>query len=136
MEQHGEELGPYWEQTIRLYSQLLERPSFTPELLSKPPFRFLHDVFVATMERTGWGQGLLQGGELDPEYYRDSLEKQQDFLTKVIGLTEGMLGQKIDVSIRSICAGAEAHKTNLWLQQMYLAATSGVNSMPYVGQIL
>ena len=76
---------------MALYSQILDQPQFTPQILMNPPFRFLHEVFVALMQRTGWGQGLLQGEELIPQYYADSLERQQDFLRKVITLTELML---------------------------------------------
>ena len=74
-QQIGLDLGALCEQTMALYSQILDQPQFTPQILMNPPFRFLHEVFVALMQRTGWGQGLLQGEELMPQYYADSLER-------------------------------------------------------------
>ena len=35
-----------------------------------------------------------------------------------------------------VLAGQQPDKTNLWLQKMFTAATSGVDSTPYVQKIL
>lgn len=51
-------------------------------------------------------------------------------------LTEMIVQEKIDVKPSMVLAGQQADKTNLWLQQMYRAATSGVDTGPYVAQIL
>jgi hypothetical protein len=42
-----------------MYEQLFAKPKMTEKLLGKPPFRYLHDIFTATMGKTGWGQGLF-----------------------------------------------------------------------------
>ena len=107
----------------------------TEKLLSKPPFRYLHDIFTATLEKTGFGNGLFQGDELNSKSFQEKDQKMA-FLVKLITLTEMMIGEKIDIKPSMILAGHEADKTNLWLQQMFRAATSGVDSTPYVQQIL
>lgn len=105
------------------------------KLLCKPPFRYLHDIFTATMGKTGFGQGLFQGDELNSKAFEDKDSKLQ-FLVKLISLVEMVVGEKIDIKPSAVLAGQAADKTNLWLQQMFRAATSGVDTTPYVNQIL
>lgn len=103
----------------------------TEKLLCKPPFRYLHDIFTATTGKTGFGNGLLQGDELNSKSFEDK-DSKLAFLVKVITLTEMMIGEKIDIKPIMILAGHKADQTNVWLQQMFRAATSGIDSTPYV----
>ena len=76
----------------------------TEKLLNKPPFRYLHDIFTATMGKTGWGQGLLTGDDLNSKSFEDK-ESKLGFLVKVITLTEMMVGEKIDIKPSMVLAG-------------------------------
>ena len=120
-----------------MYSELFSKPKMTEKLLNKPPFRYLHDVFTATLEKTGFANGLFEGEELNSKgkIYEDKAGKTQ-FLVKLITLTEMMVGEKIDIKPSTVLAGKEADKTNVWLQQMFRAATSGEDSAPYVQQLI
>jgi TRAF3-interacting protein 1 len=118
-----------------MYEQLFAKPKMSEKLLCKPPFRYLHDIFTATMEKTGFGNGLFQGSELNSKGFDDK-ESKTAFLVKLITLTEMMIGEKIEIKPSMILAGQQPDKTNLWLQQMFRAATAGVDSTPYVQQIL
>ena len=44
--------------------------------------------------------------------------------------------EKIDIKPGMVLAGQQADKTNLWLQRMFQAATSGVDTSPYVAELL
>ena len=44
--------------------------------------------------------------------------------------------EKIDIKPGMVLAGQQADKTNVWLQQMFRAATSGVDTSPYVAELL
>lgn len=56
-------------------------------LLSKPPFRYLHDIFTATLGKTGFGEGLYTGEELNSKSFEDK-DSKLAWLVKVITLTE------------------------------------------------
>ena len=83
-------------------------------LLQKPPFRYLHDIFSATMGKTGFGNGMFVGEELDSKSFQDK-DSKLAFLVKLITLTEMMAGEKIDIKPSMVLAGQQADKTNSWL---------------------
>ena len=87
----------------------------TQKLLCKPPFRYLHDIYTATMKQTNFGVGLFQGEELNSKSFEDK-ESKLAFLVKLITLTEMVVQEKIDIKPGMILAGQQADKTNLWLQ--------------------
>ena len=87
----------------------------TQKLLCKPQFRYLHDIYSATLKQTNFGAGLFVGEELNSKSFEDKESKLQ-FLVKLITLTEMVIGEKLDIKPGMILAGQEADKTNLWLQ--------------------
>lgn len=101
-----------------LYEQLFQKPKMTEKLLTKPPFRYLHDIFTATMNKTGFGQGMFQGEELNSKSFEDK-ESKLGWLVKIITLTEMIIGEKIDIKPSMVLAGQHADKTNIWLQTMF-----------------
>lgn len=98
-----------------MYEQLFAKPKMTEKLLSKPPFRYLHDIFTATMAKTGYGEGMFQGEELNSKSFEDK-DSKLAWLVKVITLTEMIVGEKIDIKPSMVLAGQQAEKTNVWLQ--------------------
>ena len=74
------------------------------KLLNKPPFRFLHDMYTATMGKTGFGQGLFEGDELNSKSFEDK-DSKLAFLVKLITLTEMVVGEKIDIKPSLVLAG-------------------------------
>ena len=97
-----------------MYEQLLQKPKFNQKLLTKPPFRYLHDIYTNTAAATGFGQGLFEGDELNAKAITEK-DAKISFLTKLISLTEGVLGEEIDVKPNKIVAGHEPEKTNVFL---------------------
>ena len=118
-----------------MFEQLFEKPKMTEKLLMKPPFRYLHDIFLSTMQATGFGNGLFSEPEMDSKANHEKDIKIQ-ILAKMITLTEMIVGEEIDVKPQKIVAGQDADKTNAFLQQLFRAATSGVDSAPYVVKIM
>jgi TRAF3-interacting protein 1 len=118
-----------------MYEQLFDKPKMTQKLLLKPPFRYLHDIFMATIGATGFGNGLYDEAEQDTKANHEK-DTKINILAKMITLTEMIVGEKIDVKPSKIVAGLEPDKTNYFLQRLFQAATAGIDSTPYVQQIL
>ena len=83
-------------------------------MLVKPPFRYLHDIFMATIGATGFGAGLYTDAEQDTKANHDK-DTKINILAKMITLTEMVVGEKIDVKPSKIVAGLEPDRTNYLL---------------------
>ena len=95
----------------------------------------MHDIFTATCNATGFGNGLYSGDELDAKSITEK-DAKINFLVKLIQLTELVVGEELDVKPTKVVAGHEPEKTNLFLQALFRAATAGIDTTPHVQQIL
>ena len=117
---------PYWKATEAMYSQLFAKPAMKEKLLTKPPFRYLHDIFTATLGKTGYGEGLFQGEELNSKSFEDK-DSKLAWLVKAITLAEMLNGEQIDIKPSMVLAGQQPEKTNAYLQLQFRAATMVLN---------
>jgi len=76
----------------------------TEKLLGKPPFRYLHDIFTATLSKTNFGAGLFEGPELNSKSFEDK-DSKLGFLVKLITLVEMVVGEKLDIKPSMVLAG-------------------------------
>ena len=84
----------------------------------KPPFRYLHDIFVATIVATGFANGIYDEAEMDTKANHDK-DVKVNILAKMITITEMIVGEKIDVKPSKIVAGLEPERTNYFLQRLF-----------------
>ncbi|CAG9336195.1 unnamed protein product [Blepharisma stoltei] len=115
----GEDL---WKVTAEMYSSLISKPKMNDKLLKKPPFRFLHDVIMATMAATGYPQGLFTEQECDSANVTER-DAKTNFLEKIIQHVSNTIGEQIAAKPSKIVAGQEWESTNIFLQGLYRAAT-------------
>ena len=47
--------------------KVIKKPPLTDKLLSKPPFRFLHDILTEVIKNTGVLKGLYKSDEMNSE---------------------------------------------------------------------
>lgn len=78
---------------------------------------------------------MFEGPELDGKTISDK-DAKINWLVKLLQLTELVIGEQIDCKPAKIVAGHEPENTNFFLQQMFRAATAGIDTTPHVMQIL
>ena len=114
---------------------LISKPALTDKLLSKPPFRFLHDILTEILKNTGFLRGLFTAEEMNSEKVKDK-EKKLLFLQKVIDVVMFATGQKLKVKPTRIVAGAEPERTNEMLQLIAYCVQKKIDSSEAVKKVL
>jgi hypothetical protein len=77
--------------------------------------RFIHDILTATIESTGFPDGLFAPQELDSSSFKDDKHAKLAFLEKIIHLVNVGSGYALEVSSSKIIAGLEPLNTNTLL---------------------
>jgi len=103
-------------------SALISKPKMAEKLLSKPPFRFLHDIVSAITTTTGFAEGLFVGPELDSAGITDKTAKVE-YLDKIFTYVGICTGAAIDVRALKVVAGLEPENTNIFLIALAQAAS-------------
>jgi TRAF3-interacting protein 1 len=107
--------------TQLLLGELISRPKLTEKLLSKPPFRFLHDIVMEVIRATGFANGLYNEMESDSANVT-SREQKIEFLEKITKLVGTQLNTLVEAKPTKIVAGMEPQATNAFLQLLAVAA--------------
>ena len=130
-------MGEYWKPTAEMFSSLFTNPKMTKKHLMRPPFKYILHIFMKTMQvQQGFCDGLYKDEEMEFSYYQKDKIQKLVFLQKMMDVVQAMTGENYHLNPKSIAAGKECDKTNAFLQGVYKASTSGVDSTPYVKQVL
>ncbi|NWY03224.1 MIPT3 protein, partial [Nothoprocta ornata] len=107
----------------------------TERLLSKPPFRYLHDVITEVIRVTGFMKGLYTDFELKSENVKDK-DAKISFLQKAIDTVVLVTGEPLSVKPARVVAGHEPEKTNELLQAIGKCCLNKLSSDDAVKRIL
>eukprot|EP00741_Cyanophora_paradoxa_P006117 tig00000944_g5932.t1 len=103
--------------TQETLGKIIKKPKLTDNLLSKPPFRFLHDIVSEVTRVTGFAEGLYTADELDSQNIKDK-DAKVNYLNKIIDCVGIALGQNVPAKPLKIVAGLEPEATNSFLQML------------------
>merc|ERR1712226_662472 len=115
--------------------KIIKKPPMTEKLLSKPPFRFLHDVMTSVIKSTGFTKGLYTNAESQSDNVKEK-EAKVAFLQKSIDIVSLVTGKTVPARPSKIVAGQEADKTNEFLQMLAEAINKKVDNDDYVQRVL
>ncbi|RLV92738.1 hypothetical protein DV515_00013680 [Chloebia gouldiae] len=104
-------------QTRDTLGQVIRKPPLTDALLSKPPFRYLHDLICEVIRVTGFLKGLYTDFELKSDNVKDK-DSKINFLQKAIDAVVMVTGEPLsvkparvlssDAAVKRVLAGEKA----------------------------
>jgi TRAF3-interacting protein 1 len=113
-----ENAKPWVINTQNTLGTYVKNPKLTAKLLSRPPFRFLHDTVMAFMKATNLLNGLFQNDELDGGRAGADKESKVKFLDKLINCVQYATGEPLRITSAAIIAGKDAEYTNQMLSKL------------------
>ncbi|NXG14045.1 MIPT3 protein, partial [Grallaria varia] len=115
--------------------QVIRKPPLTDALLSKPPFRYLHDLIGEVIRVTGFLKGLYTDFELKSDNVKDK-DSKMSFLQKAIDVVVMVTGEPLAVKPARVVAGHEPEKTNEFLQAIGKCCLNKLSSDAAVKRVL
>lgn len=113
--------------TMRMVESMIQQPQLTPKLLSKPPFRFLHDIVTSFIRTHKFPEGYFDEHELNAGNLTEIAPKLE-FLEKLLDLLSTVNQSDLSsINPKKIVAGLEHENTNKMLQELAKAAASGIS---------
>ncbi|XP_072902824.1 TRAF3-interacting protein 1 [Hemitrygon akajei] len=115
--------------------KVIKKPPLTEKLLSKPPFRYLHDIFTEVIRITGFLKGLYTDFEMKSDNVKDK-DAKIAFLQKAIDVVMMVSGDSLSVKPARVVAGHEPEKTNELLQAIAKCCLNKLSSDDCVRRVL
>ncbi|KAM9248886.1 TRAF3-interacting protein 1 isoform 4-T4 [Dugong dugon] len=115
--------------------KVIRRPPLTEKLLSKPPFRYLHDIITEVIRTTGFMKGLYADAEMKSDNVKDK-DAKISFLQKAIDVVVMVSGEPLSAKPARIVAGHEPERTNELLQMIGRCCLSKLSSEDAVKRVL
>ncbi|KAJ8349644.1 hypothetical protein SKAU_G00247740 [Synaphobranchus kaupii] len=115
--------------------KVIKKPPLTEKLLSKPPFRYLHDILSEVIRTTGFMKGLYLEAEMKSDNVKEK-DAKMAFLQKAIDVVMLVSGESLMVRPARIVAGHEPEKTNELLQAIGKCCLNKLSSEEAVKRVL
>ena len=129
-------MADYWSETGKMFGSLIEKPKMTEKLLKKPPPKYIYDIILNTMKKTGFPKGLYTAEEQDHKYFESDAHHKLEILQKAIDITKIVMNENFEIKCTNILKGEQPDKTNYFLQMFYKAATNGKDNTPLIEKYL
>uniref|UniRef100_A0A3B3TM93 TRAF3-interacting protein 1 n=1 Tax=Poecilia latipinna TaxID=48699 RepID=A0A3B3TM93_9TELE len=115
--------------------KVIKKPPLTEKLLSRPPFRYLHDIFSEVIRTTGFMKGLYEENEMKSDSVKDK-DSKMAYLQKAVDVVMLVSGEPLAAKPARIVAGHEPEKTNELLQAIAKCCLNKLSSDEAVRRVL
>ena len=129
-------MSDYWSETGKLFSSLIDKPKMKENLLKKPPPKYIYDIILNTMKKTGFPKGLYTSEEEDHKYFEADARHKMEILQKAIDITKIVVNENFEIKCTNILKGDQPDKTNYFLKLFYKAATNGKDNSALIQKYL
>ncbi|KAJ3098196.1 TRAF3-interacting protein 1 [Phlyctochytrium planicorne] len=120
--------------TIDIMGRIIKKPPLTAKLLSKPPFRYLHDMFTEIIKSTAFAAGLYDDNEMNSENVKEK-DAKVAYLLKMIDCVGISTGVEVKANPLKIVAGMDVEETNAFLQLLGKAILKKVDTSEVVKRV-
>ncbi|XP_045062481.1 TRAF3-interacting protein 1-like isoform X2 [Coregonus clupeaformis] len=127
--------GSVAKKTQDTLGKVIKKPPLTEKLLSKPPFRYLHDIFSEVIRTTGFMKGLYAETEMKSDNVKDK-DAKIAFLQKALDVVMLVNGEPLSAKPARIVAGHEPERTNELLQAIAKCCLNKLSSEEAVKRVL
>lgn len=127
--------GAVAKRTQETLGKVIKKPPLSEKLLSKPPFRYLHDIVSEVIRTTGFMKGLYEEAEMKSDNVKDK-DSKIAFLQKAIDVVMLVTGEPVAAKPARIVAGHEPEKTNELLQTIAKCCLNKLSSDEAVRHVL
>ena len=117
-----------WQKTQSLFSKIITSPLLVEKYLKRPAPKYIFTLVINIMKKTGFPRGLFTQEEENVEYFTSDINHKRAFFNKLIDITKIVTKNNIDINVENILKGLEEEKTNIFLQDFYIAATNNINN--------
>ncbi|KAM9859420.1 TRAF3-interacting protein 1-like [Aulostomus maculatus] len=115
--------------------EVIKKPPLTEKLLSRPPFRYLHDIFSEVIKTTGFMKGLYDENEMKSDNVTEK-DTKIAFLQKAIDVVMLVSGEPLTAKPSRIVAGLQPERTNEMLQAIAKCCLNKLSSEEAVKRVL
>ncbi|XP_031730913.1 TRAF3-interacting protein 1 isoform X2 [Anarrhichthys ocellatus] len=127
--------GAVVKKTQDTLGKVIKKPPLTDKLLTKPPFRYLHDILSEVIKTTGFMKGLYGENEMKSDNVKEK-DSKIVFLQKAIDVVMLVSGEPLVAKPARIVAGHEPERTNELLQAMAKCCINKMSSDDAVKRVL
>ena len=123
------------QKTIDLLNRIIKKPPLTQKLLSKPPFRYLHDIISEVISTTNFASNLFSELESNSENVKEK-DAKINYLNKIIKVVSLSTKVTLNANPAKIVAGLDPEDTNAFLQLLAKAVLKKIDATDAAQRVL